>query len=146
MRRCVKVRVDVEILDKLIDLELLHYRSWDVAKLEDTIRFEQSAMQRDQERLEGTREPMDVRVLKVENDQGIVIVINESEQCFADILPRTQARHKAFGTPESHDGSFANHSDFDLRRLACHGCSRPKQREWDGPGSDILRIERFHAE
>jgi hypothetical protein len=66
----------------LIDLELLHHQFWDDAELEDAIRFEQSVLQGDQERLEGTREPMDVRIVKVENDQGIVIPINEAEQAF----------------------------------------------------------------
>jgi hypothetical protein len=79
LERRFEVRVDVEMLDKLIELELLHYRFWDVAKPEDAIRFEQSVMQGNQERLEGTREPMNVRVPKIENYYGMVIRIDESE-------------------------------------------------------------------
>ena len=58
---------------------------------------------------------MNVRVPKIENYYGMMIRIDESEQLIPDILAWIYADHEAFCTPESHDGSFPNHSNFDLR-------------------------------
>jgi hypothetical protein len=112
---CFEVRVDVENLDELTDLEPLHYRFWDVAELEDAIRFEQSTMQGNQEHMEGPRKTWDVyHVPKIKNDQGMVIIIDESEQFCADILSWISVPQKAIGMPESHDGSCPDHSNFDM--------------------------------
>jgi hypothetical protein len=86
-----------------------------LAFLKDSIRFEQPVMQTNQERLESTSELMEFRVVKVENNQGIAIRIDESKQFLSEFLPRIMAQHEAGGMPESHDGGFPNHSDFDLR-------------------------------
>jgi hypothetical protein len=60
------------MLGQSIGLELLHYCVRDVANLEGAIRFGQSVMQANHNRLKGTGEPMNARVPKIENYYGMV--------------------------------------------------------------------------
>jgi hypothetical protein len=109
-----KVRADGEHLCQPTRPELVHYLFGQVAELEDAIRFAQSSPQDDQHRDEGSREPKDFRVVKVDDDECMVVPIDKTEKVFPDIPTGISACQKAFGTPETHDGSSVYQSDLNL--------------------------------
>ena len=113
--KLLKVRVELEECIRLFPWNCFTIVSGTLQSLRTPFTLIKQTVQGNKHRLESTRKLMDVRVIKVDYDHGIVVPIDKSVQVFPDILPRIYAPQKTLvDRPEMHDSGLTYHSNFDL--------------------------------